>query len=129
ASDGFLGYARDARIGVAANRTSENIAAQLSSFRRVVGNGAGVATVAEFVAKVFACELLLTNLGSLSFDRQFGPATLEAMFGPAVVTGFEGQQTVGVSTVNGSAVFIAYKPYATRGTTRENAERPRPSMR
>src|SRR5262249_61126865 len=28
-----------------------------------------------------------------------------------------------------SAVFIAYKPYAARGTTRENAERPRPSGR
>src|SRR5262249_40895591 len=27
------------------------------------------------------------------------------MFGPAVVTGFEGQQTVGVSTVNGALCF------------------------
>src|SRR5262249_910591 len=44
-------------------------------------------------------------LGSLSFDRQFGPATLKAMFGAAVVTGFEGQQTVGVSTVNGALCF------------------------
>ena len=87
-------------------RPSENIAAQLSAFRRVVGNGADVATVAEFVAKGFACELLLTNLGSLSFDRQFGPATLKAMFGPAVVTGFEGQQTIGVSTVNGALCLL-----------------------
>jgi hypothetical protein len=36
--------ARDARNGVAANQTSENIAAQLSAFRQVVGNGADVAT-------------------------------------------------------------------------------------
>src|SRR5262249_47049828 len=28
-----------------------------------------------------------------------------------------------------SAVFIAYKPYAARGTPRENGERPRPSVR
>ena len=101
----FWDIARDARIGVAANRTSENIAAQLSAFHRVVGNGAGVETVAEFVAEVFASEVLLTNLGDLSFDRQFGPVTLKAMFGPAVVTGFEGQQTVGVSTVNGACVY------------------------
>ena len=102
----FWDIARDARIDVAANQTSEKIAAQLSSFRRVVGNGSDVTTVAEFVAKVFACEILLTNLGSLSFDRQFGPVTLKAIFGPAVVTGFEGQQTIGVSTVNGALCLL-----------------------
>ena len=98
--------ARNARIGVAVNQTSENIAAQLAAFRRVVGNGAEVATVAEFVAQVFASEVLLTNLGSLSFDRQFGPVTLKAMFGPAVLTGFEGQQTIGVATVNGALCLL-----------------------
>jgi hypothetical protein len=98
----FWDIARDARIGVAANK----IAAQLSEFRRVVGNGADVATVAEFVAKVFASEVLLTNLGSLSFDRQFGPVTLKAMFGPAVLTGFEGHQTIGVATANGALCLL-----------------------
>src|SRR5262249_22197843 len=43
----FWDIARDARIGVAVNQTSENIAAQLSAFRRIVGNGAEEATVAE----------------------------------------------------------------------------------
>jgi hypothetical protein len=102
----FWDIARDARNGVAVNQTSENIAAQLAAFRRVVGNGAEVATVAEFVAQVFASEVLLTNLGSLSFDRQFGPVTLKAMFGPAVLTGFEGQQTIGVATVNGALCLL-----------------------
>ena len=37
----FWDIARDARIDVAANRTTEKIAAQLSEFRRVVGNGGG----------------------------------------------------------------------------------------
>jgi hypothetical protein len=124
----FWDIARAARTGVAANQTSEHIAAQLSAFRQIVGNGAEVATVAEFGAKAFACEALLTNLGSLSFDRQFGPVTLKAMFGPAVLTGFEGQQTIGVATANG-ALSIAYKPYASRGTARGDAERPRPSVR
>ncbi len=89
-------------VFLGANQTSENIAAQLSAFRQVVGNGAEVPTVAEFGAKVFASEVMLTNLGSLSFDRQFGPVTLKAMFGPAVLTGFEGYQTIGVATVNGA---------------------------
>jgi hypothetical protein len=102
----FWDIARDARIGVAANKTGEKIAAQLSTFRRVVGDGADVATVAEFGAKAFASEVLLTNLGSLSFDRQFGPVELKAMFGPAVLTGLEGQQTIGVATVNGALCLL-----------------------
>jgi hypothetical protein len=86
--------------------SSEKIAARLATLRRVVGDGADVATGAELVAKVFAGEILLTNLGSLSFDRQFGPVTLEAMFGPAVLTGLEGQQTIGVATVSGALCLL-----------------------
>jgi len=65
-----------------------------------------VATVAEFVAEAFASEVLLTNLGNLSLDRQFGPVTLKAIFGPAVLTGFEGQQTIGVATANGALCLL-----------------------
>src|SRR5262249_30288444 len=115
---GFWDIARNARIGVAVNQTSENIAAQLSAFRRVVGNGADVATVAEFVAEAFASEVL---------DRQFGPLTLNAMFGPAVL--LRGPTDNWRSDGEWSAVSIAYKPYAASATTRENAERPRPSVR
>ena len=102
----FWDIARNARAGIAVNQTRESIAAQLSAFRGVVGNGTDVATVAEFVANAFAHEILLTNLGDLSFDRQFGPVTLRGMFGPAVLTGFEGQQTIGVATVNGAVCLL-----------------------
>ena len=103
---GFWQIARDARTGVAANGTGANIAAQLAAFRKIVEYGAEVPTVAEFAAKAFACEVLLTNLGSLAFDRQFGPVTLKAIFGPAVVTGFEGQRTIGVATMNGALCLL-----------------------
>jgi hypothetical protein len=49
---------------------------------------------------------MVTNLGSLSFDQRFGPVTLKALFGPAVLTGFEGQQTIGVATVNGALCLL-----------------------
>ena len=65
-----------------------------------------VATAAELGAQVFANEVMVTNLGILSFDRQFGPVTLKALFGPAVLTGFEGQQTIDVATVNGALCLL-----------------------
>jgi len=85
--------------------------------------------VAEFVAKVFASEVLLTNLGGLSFDRQFGPVTLKAMFGAGSTDRLRGPPDNWRSDGEWSAVSIAYKPYAARGTTRENAKRPRPGVR
>ena len=108
----FWDLARDARNSIAANQTSEYIAAGLSAFRQVVGDGAQVATAAEFAAQVFANEIMVTNLGSLAFDQRFGPVTLKALFGPAVLTGFEGQQTFGVATVNGALCLLhtGHKP-------------------
>jgi hypothetical protein len=105
AATGFWQIARNARAGVTANSTGAKIAAQLAAFREIVEHGA-VSTVAEFAAKAFACDVLLTNLGGLAFDRQFGPVTLKAIFGPAVVTGFEGQRTIGVATVNGALCLL-----------------------
>jgi Condensation domain len=102
----FWDLARDARNNIVANQTREYIAAGLSAFRQVVGTGAEVATAAEFAAQVFANEIMVTNLGSLSFDQRFGPVTLKALFGPAVLTGFEGQQTIGVATVNGALCLL-----------------------
>jgi hypothetical protein len=102
----FWDLARDARNSIASSQTSEYATAGLAGFRQVVGNGAEVATAAEFAAQVFANDVMVTNLGSLSFDRQSGPVALEALFGPAVLTGFEGQQTVGVATVGGALCLL-----------------------
>ena len=102
----FWDLARDARNSIAANQNREYIGAGLTAFRQVVANGADVATAAAFGAQVFANEIMVTNLGSLSFNRRFGPVTLNALFGPAVLTGFEGQQTIGVATVNGALCLL-----------------------
>ena len=123
----FWDLARYARNGIAPNQNSKYIAAGLSAFREVVGKGAEVATAAEFVAQVFANEIMLTNLGSLSFDHQFGPVTLKALFGPAVTTGFENHQTIGVATVDGALCLLhtSYSPLKelekTQRILRENA--------
>jgi hypothetical protein len=102
----FWDLAREARNSIASSQTSEYATAGLAGFRQVVGNGAEVATAAELGAQVFANEVMVSNLGILSFDRQFGPLALEALFGPAVLTGFEGQQTIGVATVGGALCLL-----------------------
>lgn len=99
---GFWEVARDARNTVARGQARDSAAALLSAFEEVVGTGAEIPAAAEFIATVFAHEATLTNLGALTFDSRFGPLKLEAIWGPAVLLGMEGEQTIGVAAINGS---------------------------
>ncbi|MER5219548.1 phthiocerol/phthiodiolone dimycocerosyl transferase family protein [Streptomyces flaveus] len=47
-------------------------------------------------------ELLLTNLGALPIGTSYGSLTLESLWGPSVLFGFEGEQTLGLSTLAGT---------------------------
>ena len=57
-------------------------------------------------------ELLITNLGRLVVGSNFGSLKLEAFWGPALTMGFEGEQSVGVSTVDGrlACLHVSYRP-------------------
>jgi len=108
---GFWEVARDAKTAVAHGQTRDGVAALLSAFEQVVGNGAEIPAAAAFIATVFAHEAILTNLGAPTFDSRFGPLKLEAMWGPAVLLGIEGEQTIGVATINGS-ICLTHTGYA-----------------
>ena len=64
----FWYLAREARNSIAANQNREYIAAGLSAFQEVVGN---VRPRQSSVPRSSQNEIMVTNLGSLSFDRQF----------------------------------------------------------
>src|SRR4029078_10091124 len=98
----FWELARDAKVAINTGQTREGVAALLDTLGGVVGGGAEVAVAAEFAAAAFVHEAMLTNLGVLPFDNRFGPLKLEEVWGPAVTTGMEGGQTIGVATINGS---------------------------
>jgi hypothetical protein len=99
---GFWELARNAKAAIAIGQTRDGVVALLSTIGEVVDKGAEIATAADFAAHAFAHEVTLTNLGVLTFDSRFGPLKLESMWGPAVLLGMEGAQTIGVTTVNGS---------------------------
>jgi hypothetical protein len=108
---GFWEIARNAKTAVAPRQTRDGVVALLSAFEEVVGNGAEIPAAAEFIAAVFPHEATLTNLGVLTFDSRFGPLKLEAIWGPAVLLGMEGEQTIGVATINGS-ICLTHTGYA-----------------
>jgi hypothetical protein len=98
----FWDLAREAKTAVAGGQAREGVAALQASLGEVVDKGSKVAAAAEFASVAFAHEVMLSNLGVMTFDNRFGRLRLEELWGPAVLDGMEGEHTIGVATVNGS---------------------------
>jgi hypothetical protein len=111
---GFWDLARHAKASVAPGQTQEGIAAVVSVLQQAVADAPDVATASEFATTVFAREGLITNLGSLPFPGQFGSLKLKAIWGPSVLSGLEGEQTIGAATVGGtlSLLHTSHTPHA-----------------
>ena len=75
-------------------------------------NHANVETVARAMAQGMGYELVVTNVQQFPFENRFGDLTLEGLWGPSALNGFEGEQAVGIATVNGSLhmVHTSYTP-------------------
>ena len=98
----FWELARLARSGVNNAQAYDSVAAGYSGLQRVMDDGPDVAAASQFLAVAFARDAMLTNLGVLPFDCRIGALKLEALWGPAATEGFDGSQTIGVATVDGS---------------------------
>jgi len=57
---------------------------------------------------------MVSNLGVIPFDTEIGSLRLEAIWGPVLLGGLEGEYNVGVATTNGSLSLIvaSYLPAA-----------------
>lgn len=68
----------------------------------------------KFDREICAPDILISNLGVLPFTQDFGKLTLEGLWGPSVLIGTEGEQTIGVATINNTIHLIhtSYQPAA-----------------
>jgi hypothetical protein len=72
---------------------------------------------------VCACEGMVSNLGVLPFGTSFGAFKLESLWGPSVLVGIEGEQMIGVATLNGAMHLLhtSYTPIPKLLQTMESA--------
>jgi NRPS condensation-like uncharacterized protein len=108
----FWDVARRATTDLGVARTRDGAVAFTNSLYQAVSNGLDVQTAGQIMAHKFAYEICLTNLGNLRFETGFGRLRLDAIWGPVVFAGFEGAQTVGVTTTNGTLCLLhaSYTP-------------------
>jgi hypothetical protein len=121
----FWDIARSVRHDLADMRTPGGLSAVLSGFDQLISSKPGVQGIAQFELQVCACEMMVSNLGVLPFEADFGRLRLEALWGPSVFVGIEGEQMIGAATVRGAIHLLhsSYTPIASLLKTTEQVLR------
>jgi hypothetical protein len=108
----FWDLARWAKQALLPFQTMEGVGRMAGVLGKTFLNDANVETVARAMAQGMGYELVVTNVQQFPFENRFGDLTLEGLWGPSALNGFEGEQAVGIATVNGSLhiVHTSYTP-------------------
>jgi hypothetical protein len=75
------------------------------------GHPSSFETIA-FLANRGGPKISVNNLGAIPFEARFGELTLEAIWGPCILLGYEGERLISAATVNGSLhlMHTSYEP-------------------
>ncbi|MFP2238220.1 condensation domain-containing protein [Pseudescherichia vulneris] len=90
-------------------RTRQGMATFINQFNDFMANPA-LNELINFDKQSCAPDVLISNLGVLPFPAHFGELTLESVWGPNVLIGTEGEQTIGVSTLHDS-IHLTHTSY------------------
>jgi hypothetical protein len=98
----FWELARFAKDGLSAVKSRENISGMIDLQSTAVSSNLSIEQAFQLKRTAFNAQVMLTNLGRLPFDSNFGPLKLETLWAPCALRGIEGEQTLGAVSVNGS---------------------------
>jgi hypothetical protein len=102
-------------------RTRQGIAGAFNAFNSFAPH-ATLADIVTFELQMVVCDVLVSNLGVIPFETNFGSLTLEGLWGPSVLMGTEGEQAIGVATLHG-AIHLLHTSFAPLPSLLETAER------
>ncbi len=98
----FWDLARFSKREIEGISSLESIETNIEIASQWVFNSKDVMEISNLLQKGFATEMMVTNLGRLSYQTDFGTLKLEGIWGPLALSGSKGDQTIGVTTTNGS---------------------------
>jgi hypothetical protein len=97
----FWDFARAVREGIAPTQNPDWIKADIIATQGLFNNGMDITAVGDALRQGTGHEVLLTNLGLINFNTDFGDLQLKSLWGPMVLTAHPLAQTIGVATFNG----------------------------
>jgi hypothetical protein len=104
--------ARRSKDMLSLGQSADGVKAVLGAVDGIVQLGLDVCSAGEQGGKLFLFDLHISNLGAVPIPTTYGAFSLRQLWGPAVLLGFEGEQTLGASTVNGQLCLLhtSYSP-------------------
>jgi hypothetical protein len=103
---GFWALARDVRRSLAPARSPAGFAAASDGLTAFVASRPGVTGVAAFEPRFFPVEMMVSNLGEVPYETRVGPLRLEALWGPSVFVGVDGEQMIGVCSIESTIRLV-----------------------
>jgi hypothetical protein len=100
-TDSFWDIARIAKKALTGIDSKEEIFGFAKSLSEVITSGVNAQGTTQINNTLLANEYLLSNVGALPFDSDFGKLKLDALWGPFTLSGYEGSQTIGIATIHG----------------------------
>ncbi|HTF72331.1 MAG TPA: condensation domain-containing protein [Edaphobacter sp.] len=120
-SRAFWELARFAKKELSPSQTFQSLSTSLHGLEAIMFKDMDVETAAQIAAVAFARDLMVSNLGQMPYESEFGKLKLEAVWGPTALQGLEGEQNVGIATTNG-AIRLLHASYSLIPHFLENTE-------
>ena len=120
-SRAFWELARFVKKELSPSQTIQSLSASLHGLEAVMTKDVDVETAAQIAAEGFARDLMVSNLGQMPCESEFGTLKLEAVWGPTALQGLDGEQNVGIATTNG-AIRLLHASYSLIPHLLENTE-------
>ena len=113
--------ARFAKKQISPAETFQSLSSSTHGLEAIMNKDMDVETAAQLAAGAFARELMVSNLGQIPYESEFGKLKLEAVWGPTALQGLDGEQNVGIATTNG-AIRLLHASYSLIPHLLENTE-------
>jgi hypothetical protein len=110
--DDLWNLARKSKGMLNMGQSQDGVKAVLGAVDGIVQSGLDSYSAGEEGGKLFLFDIHLSNLGAVPIPTTYGAISLRQLWGPGVLVGFEGEQTLGVSTLNGRLCLLhtSYRP-------------------
>jgi NRPS condensation-like uncharacterized protein len=120
-SRAFWELARFVKKELSPSQTFQSLSTSLHGLEAIMTKDMDVETAAQIAAGAFARDLMVSNLGQMPYESEFGKLKLEAVWGPTALQGLDGEQNVGIATTNG-AIRLLHASYSLIPYLLENTE-------
>jgi hypothetical protein len=117
----FWELARFAKKELSPSQTFQSLSTALRGLEAIMTQDVNAQAAAHIAAVAFARDLMVSNLGQMPYESQFGKLKLEAVWGPTALQGLDGEQNVGIATTNG-AIRLLHASYSLIPYLLENTE-------